>query len=374
MTVHAVVRAVLVLGVTLALALLTIEVLHRLLMQLGRRRADVVLVPLALRFHGPARLALATLALLLVLPAAHLPPDAEGPVHHALVLGLIAGVSWLFVRLVTAVGDVAMSQLNVDVPDNRRVRKRRTQVVVSRRVSGVAVTVVALASMLMTFSQARAFGTSLLASAGVIAAIVGFAAQTTLGNVLAGLQIAFSDALRLDDVVVVQGEWGRVEEISLTHVVLHLWDERRLVLPVSYFTQNPFENWTQHEARVVGTVLLYLDFSVPVDEVRREAQRLIEASPLWDRRDWVVQVVDTTPTTMVVRVLASAADAPSAFDLRCDVREKLIGWLAEHYPHALPRLRVGPGGGDALQELVEQTPGAQVVDLRNPAGHEQPRR
>jgi small-conductance mechanosensitive channel len=198
------------------------------------------------------------------------------------------------------------------------------------------VTIIAIASMFMTFSQLRTLGASLLASAGIVGVIAGLAAQTTLANVFAGMQLALTDSLRYDDVVVVEGEWGRIEEMTLTYVVVHLWDERRLVLPTTYFTKNPFENWTRNETRVIGAVLLHLDYRAPVEELRAEAQRVVEASDLWDRREWVLQVVDSTPWTMVVRVLASAPDAPSAWDLKCEIREKLIRYMKDNFPEYLP--------------------------------------
>jgi small-conductance mechanosensitive channel len=191
----------------------------------------------------------------------------------------------------------------------------------------------------MTIEPLRTFGASLLASAGLIGVVAGLAAQTTLGNVFAGLQLAFSDSLRFDDVIVVEGEWGRVEEIRLTHIVLQLWDYRRLVLPSTYFTTKPFQNWTRHESRVLAAIILHVDYTAPIRELRTEAQRIIEESPLWDRREWVLQITDATPSTMVVRVLASAADAPSAWDLKCDVREKLLVFLRAHYPGSLPLVR-----------------------------------
>jgi small-conductance mechanosensitive channel len=255
---------------------------------------------------------------------------------HGLQLALIAASAWLIVNVLFVAEDALFLLLRVDVPDNRRARRLRTQIAIIRRLTAATVTVLALASMFLTFTPLRTLGTSLLASAGVAGAIVGLAAQTTLTNVFAGLQLVVTDTLRYDDVVVVEGEWGRVEELTLTYVVVHLWDERRLVLPSTYFTKTPFQNWTRHESRVLGSVLLHLDYQAPVAELRREAGRLVEASPLWDRRDWVLQVVDSTPFSMVVRVLASSADAPSSWDLRCEIREGLIEFLKNHYPEAFP--------------------------------------
>jgi small-conductance mechanosensitive channel len=258
----------------------------------------------------------------------------------------------MIVKVLFVAEDAALQWLRVDVTDNRRVRRVRTQVSVLRRLTALAVSVCAAAAALMTFGELRTLGASLLFSASVVGAIAGFAAQATLSNVFAGLQLALTDALRFDDVVVVNGEWGRVEELTLTNVVLRLWDERRLVLPTSYFTTNPFQNWTRNEARILGDVILHLDYSAPLDELRAEARRLVEASPLWDRREWVLQVVDSTPWSMVVRVLASAADAPSSWDLRCELREKLIGFLRIYYPYALAHSPAPVANGSADADTV----------------------
>lgn len=257
-------------------------------------------------------------------------------IRHALLLVLIVVAAWLVIRVLFVIEDFALQRLNMDVPDNRRIRRLRTQVALIRRLTGAAITIIAIASMFMTFSELRTLGASLLASAGIVGVIAGLAAQTTLTNVFAGMQLALTDSLRYDDVVVVEGEWGRIEEMTLTYVVVHLWDERRLVLPTTYFTKTPFQNWTRHETRVIGAVQLHLDYRAPVEVLRTEAQRIVEASDLWDRREWVLQVVDSTQLTMVVRVLASAADAPSAWDLRCEIREKLIVFMRDNYPEYLP--------------------------------------
>ncbi|RSM74321.1 mechanosensitive ion channel family protein [Kibdelosporangium aridum] len=257
-------------------------------------------------------------------------------IRHALLLVLIVVAAWLVIKVLFVIEDFALQRLNMDVPDNRRIRRLRTQVALIRRLTGAAITIIAIASMFMTFSELRTLGASLLASAGIVGVIAGLAAQTTLTNVFAGMQLALTDSLRYDDVVVVEGEWGRIEEMTLTYVVVHLWDERRLVLPTTYFTKTPFQNWTRHETRVIGAVQLHLDYRAPVEVLRTEAQRIVEASDLWDRREWVLQVVDSTQLTMVVRVLASAADAPSAWDLRCEIREKLIVFMRDNYPEFLP--------------------------------------
>jgi small-conductance mechanosensitive channel len=260
--------------------------------------------------------------------------------RRAAVIAVIGSTCWLLVRLLVVGEKILLGRLRVDVEDNRRVRRARTQITLLRRVIAAVVIMLGLAAALMAFPGLRTFGASLLASAGIAGIVAGLAAQTTLANMFAGLQLAFTDAVRIDDVVVVQEEWGWIEEITLTYVVLHIWDERRLVLPTSYFTTTPFQNWTRTQARVLGAVILHLDYATPLAPLREHAESVIAASSRWDRRDWVLQVVDTTETTMVVRVLASAVDAPTAWDLRCEIREALLTFLQENHPESLPVQRV----------------------------------
>ncbi len=263
-------------------------------------------------------------------------------VYQGLGLAMIGCVTWLVIQAAFAVTDVVLERLiTVEGEGNRRARRIRTQITLVRRVASAVIIVLALGAMLFTFPQVQALGAGLLASAGIAGVVVGIAAQSTLGNMLAGLQLAFSDALRLDDVVVVKGEWGRIEELSLTYVVLRLWDERRLVLPVSYFTANPFENWTRHSSRVIGHAIFRVDWSVPVDELRAELYRALREHPLWDQKDWTLQVTDTLPNGLLeLRALMSAADSASAWDLKCDMREHMVAFVRDKYPEALPRFRV----------------------------------
>ncbi|MGJ6962093.1 mechanosensitive ion channel family protein [Streptosporangium sp. G11] len=263
-------------------------------------------------------------------------------VYRGLGLAMIGCVTWLFIQAAFAITDVVLERLiTVEGEANRRARRIRTQITLVRRVASAVIIVVAMGAMLFTFPEVRALGAGLLASAGIAGVVVGIAAQSTLGNMLAGLQLAFSDALRLDDVVVVKGEWGRIEELSLTYVVLRLWDERRLVLPVSYFTTNPFENWTRHSSRVIGHVMIRVDWSVPVEELRTELYRALREHPLWDQKDWILQVTDTLPNGLLeLRALMSAADSASAWDLKCDIREHMVAFIRDRYPEALPRFRV----------------------------------
>ncbi|WP_084958115.1 mechanosensitive ion channel family protein [Thermoactinospora rubra] len=269
-------------------------------------------------------------------------------VDRALGLLTVVGVTWLVIQASYAVTDVVLERLEqVEGDRDRRARRIRTQIALVRRVAAAVVVVIALGAILFSFPQVRALGTGLLASAGIAGAIVGIAAQSTIGNMLAGLQLAFSDALRLDDVVVVNNEWGRIEELTLTYVVVRSWDERRLVFPVSYFTQNPFENWTRHGSRVIGHVYLRMDWAVPVRELRDELHAFIKDHPLWDQKDWTLQVTDILPNGLVeLRALMSAADSASVWDLKCDVREHLVEYVRTRRPDALPRFRVDLDPGD----------------------------
>jgi hypothetical protein len=194
--------------------------------------------------------------------------------------------------------------------------------------------------MLMTFDSVRQFGISLLASAGIAGVVLGFAAQKSLGTLLAGIQIAVSQPVRLDDVVIVEGEWGRIEEITLTYVVVRIWDERRLIVPVTYFLDNAFQNWTYTSAEILGTVYIYADYSVPVEMVRKELKNILDSTDLWDGRLWSLLVTDSTERTMEMRALVSAANSSKAWDLRCLVRERLIDFLQREYPGSLPRVRL----------------------------------
>ena len=328
-------------------ALVLAEVIAAVVRSAGRGRW--LAEDISRRARRPLRVVLVVAAVWL---AVRLTTDgsAEGPVlvrvvEHALLIALIVGVAWLVGSLAFVVEDAALVRFRTDVPDNLRARRVRTQVMVLRRLTVAVLVVAAAAGVLLTFEGARAAGAGLLASAGVLSVVVGVAAQSSIGNLVAGLQLAFTDAIRVDDVVVVDGEWGRVEEITMTYVVVHLWDDRRLILPSTRFTSEPFENWTRRAADLLGTVELDLDWTVPVPALRAELVRLLEASDLWDHRVGVLQVTEATGGLVRVRALASAADAPTLFDLRCALREGLVDWLRREHPEALPRTRLEQVGG-----------------------------
>jgi small-conductance mechanosensitive channel len=268
----------------------------------------------------------------------------RGGVDHALVIALMATYTWLTASLVfvaerRVISRFAGGDMEITDADLHR-RKVRTQISLLRRLVVAVVVVFGLAAVLMTFPAFSNIGKTLFASAGVLSVVAGLAAQTSLAAVFAGIQIAFSDAVRVGDVVVVEEEWGRIEEITLTYVVVHLWDERRLVLPCTYFTKTPFQNWTRNATALMGTVELDVDFSVPLDAMRAELDRLLQSDELWDNRVGVLQVTDAIHGYVRVRMLVSASNAGDLFDLRCNVREGVVAWLQRAEAGSLPRRRI----------------------------------
>ena len=241
--------------------------------------------------------------------------------------------------LVQLLGDLVFSRFTIDVDDNLAARRIRTQTLVLQRTAVVVVTLITVSIMLMTFPAVRHIGTSLLASAGLAGLIVGMAARSTLTNVIAGIQVAISQPIRIDDAVVVEGEWGWIEEIDSSYVVVRIWDLRRLIVPLSYFIEKPFQNWTRTRADLLGSVMIYTDFTAPVEEIRQELLRILQSTKLWDGKVWALHVTDMTYQAMQLRALMSARNAPTAFDLRCYVRENLIKFIQKKYPQSLPQGR-----------------------------------
>ncbi|WP_261560576.1 mechanosensitive ion channel domain-containing protein [Frankia tisae] len=329
------VLTVLVSAVVVAVAAATL--LHRVALRIGRH--SQVVADLAHRGRRPVRLTLILVALLIGLGATHEQDWTEPAVHLCGIL-LIAGIGWCVTVLAFVFEELALARYRVDVVDNRHARRVRTQVTLMRRMTVAIISIIAGASMLMTIPSVRVAGASIFASAGVVGIVAGLAAQTSLANVFAGLQLAFTDAIRVDDVVVVEEEWGRIEEITLTYVVVHIWDDRRMILPSTYFTTTPFQNWTRKESAVLGAVELDLDWEVPLEEMRAEMHRVLEATDLWDQRVCVLQVTDAIEDHIRIRVLVSGKDGPTTFDLRCHVREALVLWLQRNHHRALPRTRI----------------------------------
>jgi len=336
-------RTLLISGVILAGAVALALVVHfvvfivteRILRREGKSTESLFIK----RAKKSTRLIFPLLALVLAIPLAPLPEALKGILQHALGLSVIALVGWAIVILTELAGNIVFARYSIDSPDNLSARRIRTQTQVLQRIIALTVSIVTAAIMLMTFPEIRHVGVSLLASAGLAGLIVGMAARSTLSNLIAGIQVALTQPIRIEDAVVLEGEWGWIEEINTTYVVVRLWDLRRLVVPLSYFIEKPFQNWTRTTANLLGTVMIYTDYSVPVQELRGELHRILEMTDLWDKRTWALQVTDATESTIQIRALMSARNGPAAFDLRCYVREGLVQFLRDKYPHALPKHR-----------------------------------
>src|SRR2546423_9376719 len=295
-----------------------------------------VIVPIA---GHSARLAVPLLGIILLLPLLRLPEDWTWVTQKGFGILLIFAFSVLIIRGINAVQSALLSRHRLDEPDNLSARKIFTQVSVIRKIIVTTVVIIATGSILMMFDPVRQFGTSILASAGIAGIVIGFAAQKTLGNVLAGIQIALTQPLLIDDIVVVEGEFGQIEEITLTYVTVRTWDLRRLVVPITQFVEKSFQNWSRVSTELLGTVILYLDYQAPMGELRKELKRLVETNPKWDKRVCGLQVTDTKEHVIEVRALISGTDPGKLGDLRCEIREGLIDFLVRNYPGSLPRSR-----------------------------------
>ena len=252
----------------------------------------------------------------------------------------IFSMSWLILVVLKVVKKIVVQQYNVNETDNLKARKIYTQFNILERIVIFIVVILAVGLALMTFDEIREIGVSVFASAGVAGIIIGFSAQKLIGTVLAGIQIAIAQPIKLDDVVIVEGEWGRIEEITLTYVVVAIWDKRRLIVPTPYFIEKPFQNWTKTSSDLLGTVFLHVDYRVPFDAIREELTRILEHTELWNREVNVLQVTDSKASHVEIRALMSAKDSPTAWDLRVQVREKLITFLQENYPESIVHNRL----------------------------------
>ena len=307
-------------------------------------KLDDLFVPLLGR---ASRIIVPVVGIIFALPILGLPPEFAGVVAKGSSILLIVAVSVILFQAVNLGEKAVLTEYDINASDNLQARKIYTQVHVISKVLYAVIALFTVASVLMLFQEVRQLGTSILASAGVVGIILGFAAQKTISNLFAGFQIAMAQPIRLDDVVIVEGEWGRVEEITLTYVIIHIWDDRRLVVPLGYFIEKPFQNWTRASAQLLGSVFLWVDYTLPLEEIRKALKEIIEPNPLWDKHFWNLQVTDATEKTMQIRVLATSADSSKGWDLRCDIREKLISYIQKHHPQSLPRFRAEIGGTDA---------------------------
>jgi len=332
-------EVVLIVGAAVAAALLahaaSMFILRRVSMRTGSF-ADDILVG---RLTQPARWLLVVIALAAVQPSLRLDPPVAGIVQR--ILGLLAPalLGWLVVALLRALNEIAAKRYDIDVADNLEARRRRTRAGILYRIAIFIVLLITICLMLMSIPSVRTIGVTMAASAGLAALAVGAAAQPALKNLIAGIQMAFTEPIRIDDVVIIEGEWGRIEQIRLTYVVVRIWDERRLIVPVSKFLEESFQNWTRETSALLGTAFLQLDPTADVARIRAQLELVVRDNRNWDGRVVGLQVTELHADHMELRALVSAADAGKAFDLRCDIREALMAWIAREMPEALVRTR-----------------------------------
>lgn len=328
-------------------------VLHRLLLFLLRRSfpedsgSVIALIPRHLA--APSRFLFPLLILMLVAPTRDISPEHLESLQRTLSMLFILVIAWSLIRFTALFQELILRRFQITTRDNLKARKIHTQFGILRRILIFVISIIAISAMLMTLDNVRQIGISLLASAGVIGIIAGFAAQRSIATLFAGIQVALTQPIRLEDVVIVENEWGHIEEITLTYVVVRIWDLRRLIVPITYFMEHPFQNWTRASSEILGTVFLYADYTIPVEQVRMELHRILKQNQGWDGRVWALQVTGATDRTLELRALMSAHDSGSAWELRCHVREKLLEYIQRNYPEALPRVRadLGPSGNPA---------------------------
>ncbi len=272
-------------------------------------------------------------------PSSGVGEELRDLLRHFLAVVQIVAISWLLIRITRIVARHLTRIYRTDVADNLHARRIQTQLRILHRVVLGSIGVIGLAAILMTFPKIRQLGTALMTSAGVAGLVLGMAARPALANLIAGVQIALAQPIRLDDVVIVDGEWGRIEQINMTYVVIKIWDDRRLVVPLSHFNDHSFQNWTRTRANLLGSVFLHVDYSAPVEEIRGELKRILDSSGLWDGAIWNLQVTKADERSVELRAIMSAPDSSTAWDLRCLVREKLIRYLQEVHPQCLPKVR-----------------------------------
>lgn len=347
-------QGLMLLAIASAAALVVHAVIGASLRETLRGRSTY-LTPILGRVRGPSRFALLLLAWSLALQSTVFGDAVAFYLGRGLLIAFVGFVGWTVASAINLASEIYLRRFALDQPDNLLARKQFTQVRILRRTAIIVVGVLTVGAVLMFLDPVRQFGVSLLASAGVAGLVVGLAAQPVLSNMIAGIQLAITQPIRIDDVVVVEGEWGQIEEITATYVVIRIWDLRRLVVPLRYFIEHPFQNWTRESGAIIGSVYLHLDYRAPVEEIRRKLTEIVEASSLWDNKVVSLQVTDTKGESIEVRALASAATSGAAWNLRCDIREKLIGFLQADHPEALPRRRTE----------VAAPPGAQRGRLEN---------
>ncbi|MGH7042443.1 MAG: mechanosensitive ion channel family protein [Acetobacteraceae bacterium] len=353
---------VLILMGSAIVALLVFRWVFRLLFRLTRRVGPFV-ETFVRRSEGPVCVIWLTVVLGAAVAPAQLSYDVTVAIAHLLLVAFILALGWAAVIALDTAADFYIERLSAQAADDYVARKHLTQVHILKRAAQMLTVVITIASALMTFAVVRTYGLSLFASAGAAGLVVGLSARPVLSNLIAGLQIAISQPIRLGDAVIVEGDWGWIETITSTYVVVRTWDLRRLVLPLTYFIEKPFQNWTKESANLIGSIHLHVDYSVPMQPLRDELERIVKASKLWDGKVVVLQVVEAMENTIQLRALASARTAGETWDIRCEVREKLIIFLQQQHPDALPRqrLKVTPSdGGDGPARELESAAAAPV--------------
>lgn len=338
-----------------AVALTINRYVHRLLDRLLRGEKMPLLRSLKGRLAGPGRAALVLAAMSLVLPALALPQPLAGGLGKIVTVLLVALGGWSAVIAVNIASELHLRRYRIDVDDNLLARKHVTQVRLLVRALDTIIVLMTFSAALMTFDAVREYGVTLFASAGVAGIFAGLAARPLLANFFAGIQIALTQPIRVDDAVVVEGEWGWIEDITSTYVVVKIWDLRRLILPLTYFIEKPFQNWTREGNTIIGSIFLHVDYMAPIEEIRQKFHELAKASSLWDGKVAVLQVTEAKEHTVELRALASASTSPRAWDLRCELREGLITYLRDHHPAVLPRLRMA-GAESGATPSEGQTP------------------
>jgi len=308
------------------------------------------------RFRKPTFWMLVVSGAMMAVPAFGVSTYAEDITEHVLHIFFILCLAWVLICGVYAVQDILLRRYDISLADNLRARQVRTQMAVMRRLAIGFVCLLALGLILYTFNHTRLWqaGAGLLASAGLASLALAAAAKTTVSNLLAGIQIAITEPIRIDDVVIVDGQWGRIEEITAAYVVVCIWNLQRLIVPLSYFIENPFQNWTRTSANLIGTCYIYADYSCPIGPLREEYLRVLKSTDLWDGKAQVLQVTDLFEQTMQIRALMSSADSGKLFDLRCYVREKMIAFLQQNYPQCLPKQRIAELQNAPWEQANEQ--------------------
>jgi small-conductance mechanosensitive channel len=344
--------------------------LHALVYRTATRltaNRDLFWRSLVARTQQPTLLAFLIIALSLTASLAPLTDREIAILRRALLIAFVVCAAWLARTALHIWVTLHLRRFELDTEDNLLARKHITQSRMLQRIADTLIIVLGIAAVLMTFPGVRQYGVSLLAAGGAAGIVVGLALQPLLKNLIAGFQLAITQPIRIDDAVIVEGEWGNVEEITSTYVVIRIWDRRRLVVPLNYFMEKPFQNWTRQEAALIGAVFIYLDYSVPIDAIRTKLDEILRQSKHWNGDVGVVQVTDFRETVMEVRILASASNAGRAFDLRCEIREKLAKFLQENYPQSLPRMRgevAMSDGPDRQRHRAERKPAAKGASIQ----------